>query len=123
MRRHLDLTSLLSAEIFNEINKRRVALGIDPLEAVTPQTDLSAGIEGRAIQTTFDKQSALRDVQALVDWLAGTTAFAALVMPLNEVLEDLAGDSTILASLQQRSFVETGPQLLSDAMRFIQAIR
>lgn len=116
LRRHLDLTTLLTTEILHEINKRRATLGVDQFETLTPQTDLRAGITGKAVQTTFDKQSALRDVQALADWLTDTSAFANLVGCLNEAVEDHVTDPAILASLRQRSFVETGLQLVSDAV-------
>lgn len=115
LRRHLDLTSLLMAEITSEINKRRAVLGLDRFVTVTLESDLRAGVEGNAAHVTFDKHSAVRDVRALVDWLADTAALATAVGELNEALGELADDPTILASLQQRSFVETGLQLVSDA--------
>jgi ABC-type multidrug transport system ATPase subunit len=115
MLRHLDLTSLLTAGITSEINKRRTVLGLDSFETVTVDTDLRAGVEGSAAQATFDKHSALRDVRALVGWLGDTAALATAVDQLNEALGELADDPTILAWLRQRDFVETGLQLVSDA--------
>jgi phosphopantetheine adenylyltransferase len=46
MRRHLDLARLLTAEVAAAINKRRVVLGLGPLEAVTIDTDLDADAAG-----------------------------------------------------------------------------
>ncbi|MDQ3221931.1 MAG: chromosome segregation protein SMC [Gemmatimonadota bacterium] len=116
MRRHTDLSSLLTTEITREINKRRVVLGLDPFQTVTLETDLKAGVEGDAAQATFDKNSSVRDVQALVGWLADTTSLATAVGQLNDVLGELADDPSILALLQQRSFVDTGLRLVSDAI-------
>ncbi|MDQ4033793.1 MAG: AAA family ATPase [Actinomycetota bacterium] len=116
MLRHLDLTSLLTAGITSEINKRRTVLGLDPFETVTVDTDLRAGVAGNTAQATFDKHSALRDVRALVGWLADTAAVATAVDQLNEALGELADNPTILASLRQRDLVETGLQLVSDAV-------
>lgn len=116
MLRHLDFTSLLTAGITSEINKRRTVLGLNSFETVTVDTDLRAGVAGNAAQATFDKHSSLRDVRALVGWLADTAAVTTAVDQLNEALGELADDPTILASLRQRDFVKTGLQLVSDAV-------
>lgn len=116
LRRHLDLTSLLTTEIVSQINMRRVMLGLDPFETITTDTDLRVGVEGNTAQATFDKRSALSDIRALVDWLADTATLATAVGQLNEALEELADDPNILALMRQRGFVETGLQFVSDAV-------
>ena len=119
MRGHLGLTSLLTAEVTSEINRRRAVLGIALLETVTMESDLQVGIAGDTGQAAFDKSSAMRDVQALADRLADATAAATLataVGDLNSVLGELADDPGILASLQQRAFVDAGLQLVSEAV-------
>jgi len=114
LRRHLDLTSLLTTEVAVEINKRRTVLGLDPLETVTPDIDLTADVESDAAQATFDKSSAIRDVQALIDRLDSHAELADAVGELNGGLDALAGDPTILASLQQRALVDAGLRLVTD---------
>lgn len=116
MRRHLDLTTLLTAEVTAAINKRRVVLGLDPLEAVTIETDLDADAAGDGSESAFNKTSAVGDVQSLVDWLADTAPLTIAVDELTTALDELRADPTILIALQHRSLVEAGIDLLSEAV-------
>lgn len=115
MRRHLDLTSLLTAEVTTAVNKRREALGLDPLQAVTINVDLDAGAAGDGSETTFNKTSAVGDAQALVDWLADARPLTAAVDQLTQALDELTADPTIIAALRHRSLVEAGLALVSEA--------
>jgi len=114
MCRHLDLTELLNTEMAREVNSRRTTLGLDPLSAITLETDLRAGVDVEGFQQPFDKNSSLRDVQALSDRLTNTTALTTAVNDLRNVLEELADDPEILLSLQQHSFIDKGLQLVSE---------
>ncbi|MBE7518394.1 MAG: AAA family ATPase [Thermoflexaceae bacterium] len=114
MRRHLDLPSLLPGEITTEINKRRSALGLDLFESVTLVTELNAGVEVEAAQATFDKDSAIRDIQALVDRLADTTALINSLDQLKAILDELHADATNLVLIRQRALVDAGLLLVSE---------
>ncbi len=116
MRRHLDLTSLLTAELTREINKRREVLSLDPFTAVTIDSDLQAGAERDAGETSFNKSSAIRDVQSLIEWLGDISHLTTAVGRLTGALDELVGDPTILAALRHRSLVEAGLDLVAEAV-------
>lgn len=115
MRRHLDLTTLLTAEVTAAINKRRVVLGLGPLEAVTIDTDLDADAAGDGSESAFNKASAVSDVQSLLDWLANPAPLTTAIGRLTTALDELLADPTILTALQHRSLIEAGIDLVADA--------
>lgn len=114
MRRHLDLTTLLTAEVTAGINQRREVLGLDPFEAVTIDTSLDADAAGENSESAFNKSSAITDVQTLIDWLTNHDPLSTAVELLTAALDELIADPTILSALQHRSLVEAGLALVSE---------
>jgi recombinational DNA repair ATPase RecF len=116
MRRHLDLSSLLSTDVATAINKQRELLGLDPVEMVDIHTDLNAGASTGAPSTQFNKASAVRDVRALADYLG---EHADLIEPADKLvsaLDELDADPNILSALQHRGLVEAGIFLVTEAV-------
>ncbi len=116
VRRHLDLPSLLTSEVTSEINKRRVVLGLDAFEAVSQNIDLAEDVNSDPTDGAFNKVSAIRDVQALAEWLDDGATLGAAVGELSGALDDLDSDPDILASIQLRSFVDRGLSLVTSAV-------
>jgi ABC-type Mn2+/Zn2+ transport system ATPase subunit len=114
MRRHLDLTTLLTTEVTAGINQRREVLGLDPFEAVTIDTALDADAAGDNSESAFNKSSAIADVHTLIDGLIDHEPLSTAVDLLTAALDELIADPTILSALQHRSLVEAGLALVSE---------
>ncbi|GBE65152.1 hypothetical protein MFM001_16140 [Mycobacterium sp. MFM001] len=114
-RRHLDLASLLETEVLGAINRHRDVLGLDPLQSVTPETDLSAGAAEPGEQSGFNKSSALQDIKALSDYVRDHGELSTAAEDLSSALTDLEADPTILDALKHRALMETGLPLVTDA--------
>jgi ABC-type multidrug transport system ATPase subunit len=115
MLRHLDLTELLSDDMASVINERRIILGLEPIAAVTIDTDLLAGIDQTNIEPPFDKAGALRDLAAIKSALENPTALVGAVEKLRSVLAELSANPGALASLKERSLVLSGLDLVDEA--------
>ncbi|TQN41674.1 AAA domain-containing protein [Blastococcus colisei] len=114
-RRHFDVADLDATEIMKAANKRRDLLKLTPLQELSLDTDFKQGLEQEETQTTFNKASATRDVEALVKALAHSEVMNDNIAALRPALSDLASDVTILEALQQREFVASGLDLVIDA--------
>jgi hypothetical protein len=114
LERHLDLSALSVAEVASAVNKRREVLGLDPLQSVADDTELLTGDKQQSDESAFNKASAIRDVQALVDWSAGTPEKAAAVSELALVLNELDRDPHSMGIIQQHGLIESGLELLVD---------
>jgi hypothetical protein len=114
-RRHLDLEKVLPAEIVPVVNKHRAVLGLDLLESVALDTDLSAGVARAHEAAGFDKASALRDVEALCGYVEGHAELSAAVGEVRAVLSEVEADPSILDSLKRRDLTEAGLPLVEDA--------
>lgn len=115
VRRHLDLTALLPTEVAAAINKHRTTLGLDPLQSVTPETDLSAGATDSPKRTEYNKVSALRDIAALSGYVADHPELSAAADDLTAALAELEADPTLLDALKHRRLVEIGLPLVTGA--------
>lgn len=115
LRRHLDLTELLATEVTTAVNKHRATLGLDLLESVTLDTDVSAGATGSPDVAGYDKISALRDVEALAGYLAEHAELSASAEELTAVLTEIEADPTVLDALKHRDLIEVGLPLVTDA--------
>lgn len=111
---HLGIRELLSAEIAREINKRRDVLGIDLLDDVTIDTDLHDELKASGPTSTFNLETALREVSDLVAMAADTET----LLPRQEVLAAISGeiaeDPTLFDALKHRQLVESGLRDLID---------
>lgn len=110
---HLQIATLLAADILESVNKRRKVLGLDEIDQLTADTKLDAGLSSADKTSDFNKKSALGDLKALADAAVGCSDLAK-----NEaaaVVADLAkleNDPALLAALQRRSFIEKGLELV-----------
>jgi hypothetical protein len=116
VKRVLDITSLLSSEVANAVNKQRDVLGLEALATVTFETDLSAGAKVDGNQGSFNKASAARDVKAITAFLAEHADFDQAVSDLTAALGELEADPTVLDALKHRQLVETGLPLVTDGV-------
>ena len=111
--RHLDVTILTREDILVAINQHRQTLSLVEISGMGANTDLSAGIMEGAGDAGFNKEAALRDVEALEK--------AQVALPnlgqeeVESVLRDLTtldGDPALLEAITHRSFVERGLGLI-----------
>ena len=110
---HLQIATLRADDLLDAVNQRRRLLNLPEIQELTADTQLDAGLAGEGKTLEFNKESALRDLRALSDAtkdfpnLAKTEA-AGIVAALAQ----LEADSELLLSLQRRSFIEKGLDLM-----------
>ena len=113
LRRHLDVKNLSEKATLAAVNPQRLVLGLGELSEVTDDTNLSTGVLEGAPQHTFNKASALRDVEALDKALAGLPTLGKEVAErLVSDVKTLEGEPTLLEAITRRSFVERGLELV-----------
>lgn len=111
--RHLDTSQYSLADLAERVNERRKILRLEPLTLLTPVTDLQAGVSDEVGNSAFDKATAVRDVQALLDWLSEPNRMSGATTELAEALAELDADPEILSALRHRTLVMSGINLLS----------
>lgn len=114
LRLHLQTPTISAEPLLEAVNKRRRVLDLPPIAELAAETALDAGLSDAAkISEFFNKESALRDLDALSE---ATKGFAELAKTeVAEVVADLAkleADPALLAALQRRSFIEKGLDLV-----------
>lgn len=115
LRRHLDTTSLVKEDILAAVNPHWRTLSLAELADLTAETDLSAGVLERTGQGGFNKESALRDVDALEEAGAGLASVGTEeVAGLIRDLATLESDPALLEAVTRRSFIESGLALVGD---------
>lgn len=106
---HLQIPTLLAADLLEAVNKRRKVLGLANIAELTADTKLDSGLSAADKASDFNKQSALRDLKALSD---AAKAFPDLAKEeaaaIVAGLAKLEADPALLAVLQRRSFIEKG---------------
>lgn len=110
---HLQIATLKAEDLLQAVNKRRTLLGLSAIPELTPDTRLDAGLSAAAKPSDFNRDSALRDLNALADAARGfgdlgKTEAAAITADLKR----LDADPALLAALQRRSFIERGLELV-----------
>jgi len=113
LQRHLQIATLRSDDVLEAVNARRNLLGLTVLAELTADTKLDAGLAGAGKAVPFNKESAIRDGNALANAAKsfhelGATQAAAIVSDL----ERLEKDRSLLAALKRRSFIEKGLELI-----------
>jgi recombinational DNA repair ATPase RecF len=109
LRVHLQTAGLTEPEILDAVNKRRNVLGLEPIAKLTAGVKLDEGLSAAGKGGSFNKESALRDLQALTKAVADLGNAAAA--PIKEIvgnLQKLEADPKLLLALQQATFLETG---------------
>lgn len=110
---HLQIATLRSSDLLLAVNQRRKLLGLPEIAELTADTKLDAGLSAAPIGQEINKQSALRDLNALADAAKGFPDVAkAEVDDILAELEQLESDPALLAALQRRAFIEKGLELV-----------
>lgn len=110
---HLQIATLRSEDLLEAVNQRRKLLGLPEISELTADTKLDAGLSAAATGPDFNKQSALRDLNALAEAAKGFPDLAkAEVETILGDLERLESDSALLAAMQRRAFIEKGLELV-----------
>lgn len=115
--RHLQVAEMRADAIQEAVNRRRKLLGLPEITELTPETKFDAGLSASTGGSHFNKQSALRDLTALMDAakefpdLGKADAEAVLAR-----IATLEGDPTLLAALQREAFIEKGLDLVDGPM-------
>jgi hypothetical protein len=110
---HLQIPTLLAADLLAAVNERRKVLCLAEIAELTADTKLDAGLSTADKGSEFNKQSALRDLRALSTAAKGFPDLAkAQAAAIVVDLAKLEADPAILAALQKRSFVEKGLELV-----------
>jgi len=111
---HLQIPMLNADSVLDAINKRRKLLGLGEIAALTADTKLDEGLASGARALEFNKQSALRDLDAA---LVAAKAFPTLAMDeASAILTDigrLENDPALLIAVQRQSFIEKGLELVT----------
>ena len=116
LRRHLDVAVLGREDILGAINPHRQTLGLDEIADLAPNTDLTVGtLEARG-DGGFNRNSALRDVEALGSAIPDVAALShEEVQIVVRDLNTLDSDPAILEAITRRSLVEMGLRLVDNA--------
>lgn len=110
---HLQIPTLLAADILECVNRRRKVLSLDQIEELTADTKLDAGLSTSDTASDFNRKSALADLKALSDAAQGFTELAR--KEVDAILADLTrleNDPALLAALQRHAFIERGLELV-----------
>ncbi len=110
---HLQISTLRSEDLLEAVNKRRKLLGLPEIAELTADTKLDVGLSASASLPDFNKQSALRDLNALSEAAKGFPTLAkAEAAAIVADLTKLENDPALLAALQRRAFMEKGLDLI-----------
>ena len=113
LQRHVQVTTLSADELRDVVNRKREILGLTPLEKLTPDCKLDAGIDAPTKKPSSNRQSALNDLKALTEASEGFDTLARTESSgIAAAIEKLKADPTLLATLQRLSFVERGLELV-----------
>ena len=114
LQRLLEAKALTEEDILAPVNERRRTLGLTAIDHLCQETVLNANTAQGDSPVTFNKASAIRDLDAIRKVESefagiGSDEVAAIVADLDM----LERDPALLEMLRQRSFVETGYSLVS----------
>ena len=110
---HLQIPALKKEPLLEAVNKRRKTLGLALIEDWTQDTILDEGLIKEKGGPELNKESALRDADALTAALATSDLLGK--SEAEKIVEDLTRleqDPSLLAALQQRNFIEKGLSLV-----------
>ena len=116
LRLHLDVAVLGREDILAAINLHRKTLGLGEIMDLAPDTDLTVGTLEAPGDGGFNRDSALRDVEALRTAVTGLASLGhEEVRGVVRDLNTLASNPAILEAITRRSFVERGLGLVDGA--------
>jgi hypothetical protein len=113
---HLQIQNLKTEALLEVVNKKRKILGLADLETLTTDTALDEGMVKNKTANELNKESALRDANALKEALVASAELGK--DEAEKIVADLVrlnSDATLLKALQQRDFVEKGLGLVDKA--------
>lgn len=114
-RRHLDLSKLKTADVLTVVNKHRATLKLPELTELKADTSLKKGLlESKSEPDRLNKESSLRDVQALLKQDETDRGATPPEKRLLEQLDTLKSEPDLLAALQRRTFVQKGLELVTE---------
>ncbi len=110
---HLQIPTLLAADLLEAVNKRRKVLGLPEIAELTADTKLDAELSAIDKTWEFNKKSALGDLNALAE---AAKKFPSLAKKqAAEIAVDLTKletDPALFGALQKRSLIEKGLELV-----------
>lgn len=115
LQRHLQIAGLTTETIKQAVNKRRKVLDLVEITELNTQTQFDAGLATTALGAQFNKQSALRDLNALSEAAKNFESLGCA--EADAILADirkLEADPTLLAALQRETFLERGLELVEE---------
>lgn len=123
----LSIPSASSSAILAAVNTRRALLGLDALSELTATSEFIAFSDVGSAQATAGsggtggftrKGQLLLDLANLRDHLSGAAwdRAATSVEPAIQVLQALAADTLLLRAVRQRSFLESGTNLIEESL-------
>lgn len=116
LQRHLLIATLRQEDVLKAVNTRRQVLGLMLLTELTADSKVDAGLAEAAKAPQFNKESAVRDLRALVDAAKGFPDLAKVeVATLLGDLQKLEADPALFDALQRRAFVKQGLELVDSA--------
>lgn len=110
--RHFGVETLAAEEVMNQANKHRRILGLNLIDTLTVQTNLAEDLETYKGGSSFNRESAIRDVRALVSVLENHTEFDDAASGLRDLLNQLEDTPSLGALMKQHDFVRTGIELI-----------
>ena len=111
--RHLQISTMRAADLPAAVNQRRKLLGLPEIAELTADTKVDVGLSAATSGADFNKQSALRDLNALAGAEKGFPDLAkAEAAGILADLTTLENDPALLAALQRRAFIEKGLELV-----------
>jgi len=116
LRLHLNVTSPRPEDILAAINQHRGILGLGEITRLASDTDFTAGTLEASGDGGFNRNSALRDVDALRSAVSDLATLSQdAVRRVVRDLETLDSDPAILEAITRRSFVNAGLRLVDNA--------
>ena len=110
---HLQIPTLRAEDLLEAVNKRRKLIDQPEISELTADTKLDAGLSSAAKMPEFNKQSALRDLNALSDAAKGFPDLAKIeATAIVADLLKLEANPALFAALQRRTFIEKGLDLV-----------
>jgi recombinational DNA repair ATPase RecF len=107
--RHLQIATPRSEDLLEVVNRRRTVLALPAILELTTDAKIDAGLSSAANLSGFNKESALRDIEAFTGSEKAFPGLAKIeIAAIVAGLAKLEADPTLLAALQRRPFIERG---------------
>ena len=111
--RHFGLTEFAEAGAIAAINRQRSLLSLAAVEDLDPDT-IAVGLTAHERSTSIMKETALRDINALVLQVSGPSELTNACTDLANTIVPVAGDTTLTHELMTLLLTESGSELVID---------